>query len=154
MVYKPSFTAYLAGGSVYVTECPKAVVVVGPKLFVERLRKRMKIVQHITKVEQSIHDSRLRRGQKMLRRVEINLRVSPDQWQQVHEDVIAFLARHEAEIVCEVHILAQNENGIMDDVVELGVRERLRKRNIPVEIRKVTKPGSHPEINLPATCAN
>jgi hypothetical protein len=139
--FKPRFTTYLVGGSVHLTENPKAVVVSGPKVFIEILRKRLKVLHHLATVQQTIQENRVRQGRHLLRRVEIDLRVSAAQWQKIYDDVISVLATQDAGLVCEVHILAQNESGILDTMVESNIRERLRQHNIPVEIRKEARPA-------------
>ena len=139
-IFKPGFTAFLIGGNVQLTEQATGVVVTGPKVFIELLRKRLKILHHLTRVQQTIQDSRVRQGRNRLRRVEFDLRVSAAQWQQISDEVIAVLASETSDIVCEVHILAQNESGGLDTSVVTGIRERLRRQNIAVEIRKETRP--------------
>jgi hypothetical protein len=138
--FKPCFTAYLAGGSVQMMEHPGNIVISGPKVFIELLRKRLKVLHHLASVQQTIRETRVRQGRHLLRRVEIDLRVSAAQWQKIYDDVISVLAAQDAALVCEVHILAQNESGILDTTVEAGIRERLRQQNIPVEIRKEARP--------------
>jgi hypothetical protein len=141
-VFKPGFSAYLVGGSVRMTEQAESAVVSGPKVFIEILRKRLKVLHHLASVQQSIQETRARQGQHLLRRVEIDLRVSAPQWQKIYDDVISVLDTPNVDLVCEVHILAQNESGILETTVESGIRERLRKLNIPAEIRKDGRPAA------------
>ena len=140
-VFKPRFTAFVVGGNVQLTEQAKAVVITGPKVFIEILRKRLKMLHHLSAVHQTIKQTRVRQGRGGLRRVEIDLRVSAAQWQHVSDEVIAVLAKQTSDIVCEVHILAQHESGSLDTNVVMGIRERLQRQNIAVEIRKEVRPS-------------
>jgi len=140
-VFKPRFTAFLAGGNVQMTERAESVVITGPRVFIEILRKRLKILNHLSAVHQTIKDTRVRQGRNRLRRVEIDLRVSAAQWQQVSDEVIAVLANKTSDIVCEVHILAQHASGVLDTNLVTSIRERLQERNIAVEIRREAQPS-------------
>ena len=149
--FTQGFTAYLAAGSVRMMEHPGCIVIAGPKVFIEILRKRLKVLHHLANLLQTIQDTRVRQGRHLLRRVEIDLRVSAAQWQKIYDDVISVLAAQDADLVCEVHILAQNESGILDTTVESDIRERLRQQNIPVEIRKEARPKERALAEVGAT---
>ncbi len=140
--FQTGITASLVRGAVHMTETPGVVVVWGPKAFIDILRKRLKVLHHLASVQQTIHETRVRQGRHLLRRVEIDLRVSAAQWQKIYDDVISVLTTQNADLVCEVHILAQKESGIPDATVEADIRERLRRQKIPVEIRKESRPAT------------
>ena len=70
-----------------------------------------------------------------LKRVELKMRVTPEQLAQVQANVLAALAK-EADVVCEVSVLAQSDEGIRQSTIEVQVRDWLDQQGIPCELHK------------------
>jgi hypothetical protein len=66
-------------------------------------------------------------------------------WPEVYRKIIAVLSREDAEVVCDINILAQSEHGIRDSMIELGVREWLRQKDIKADIHKEPLNAPEPE---------
>ena len=75
-------------------------------------------------------------AEQLLRRVELNLRVTPEQWQAVQGGILTPLLGAGAEIGCLITVLAHAEAGFPEAVVDGAVREWLRKEQIHAEVRK------------------
>jgi hypothetical protein len=149
LVSKPSFHSLLFGGGIRVNIEQDGIQVVGPRVYLEMLRKRLRMESHIEKVQKSFLEAKRREGEQLLRRVQLSLRVTGKQWHAVYNKVITLLARDDAEVVCEVNILAQSDLGIRDGMVELGVREWLRHEGIQAEIHKEPLQGPEPAQREP-----
>jgi hypothetical protein len=130
--FRPGFQSYWLGGDVMLKVEGRQASITGPKVFVEVLRNRLRIQNHLEKV--SI-DGRRRLSERLLSRTQLTLRVPSEQWEDVHRHVIDVLAR-EAEVICELNVLAQADKGMREHLVEFQVREWLEQQGIAVHIRK------------------
>jgi hypothetical protein len=106
--------------------------VAGPKIYVEALRRLLR-VQSVLDVPTG--DGLRSGGGALLKRVEIQMRVSHDKLEKLSRHVLQVLAG-EAEVVCEVLVLAQSDAGIRESVVELQVRPWLAAQGITADIHK------------------
>jgi hypothetical protein len=134
LVFRPSFHSLLVG-QVRVQVSGDTAKVIGPKLSLERLRKRLRIACHLEKVHKA-GEGRARLGENLLRRVLISLRVSGTQWRWIAHEVTQVLANEGAEVLCDVNILAHSDDGIREGAVDRLILDRLRRRQIPVEVHK------------------
>jgi hypothetical protein len=135
LVSRPGFRALLLGGAMQIDFEAGEARVTGPKLFVEILRRRLRQQSYIDRAQQPARDGRNLPSERLLKRVEISLRLGGADAGALQEDIIAALAREGAEVICEVSLLAQSAAGIREAVVE-EVRDRLRQRGLSAEIRK------------------
>jgi hypothetical protein len=133
--YKPSFRSYLLGGRVQLDVDDNQAVVSGPKFCLELLRRWLRIQSQLNNVQQSIRESRRRQGERLLSRVQVAIRVPPERWSDIQQHVLKPLDR-EGEVICELNILAQNEGGIRDNVVEFQVRSWLAGQGIVALVHK------------------
>ncbi len=132
--FRPNFHSYLFGGGIQVVVAEKIAHVTGPKVSLEIFRRRFRVVNHIQRVHQYLHDHR-KFTDNVLKRVELHLRLDPLQLEAVRANIIELLEK-EGDIVCEVNLLVQSEQGIREDLIEFQVREWLEQNNIECEIRK------------------
>jgi hypothetical protein len=65
----------------------------------------------------------------------LRLRLGPDQFEAVRKNIIEFL-QQDAEVVCELNLLVQAENGIREDILDFRIREWLHRQGIHCEIHK------------------
>lgn len=106
--------------------------IVGPKIYVEALRRLLR-VRSVLDVP-AFDGSRTGKG-ALLKRVEIQMRVPHDQLEKLSRHVLQVLAC-EAEVVCQVNVLAQSDSGIRESVIELQVRPWLAAHGITADIHK------------------
>jgi hypothetical protein len=157
--FTPRRTALLVGGSIRVRWGSGTAAITGPRVFLEILRKRLRMDDHIDSVRKSVAQSWVRRGRHLLKRVEVKLRVPPERWQDVYRDVIEVLVRDGAEVVCEVSILAQSDLGIVKNTVDVVVRDRLRQNHLDANIRaellhRAEPVPAPPHLLVPSACAS
>jgi len=126
----------------------------GSKIWVEMLRRRLRVQNYLSSSEIALHDSVVRGPCVLLKRVQIQMRVPPEKLAEVNRHVLQVLSR-EAEVVCEVSILAQSDNGLRESTLENQVRTWLNEQGIAAEIRKDLAKMSEstanfylPEINV------
>jgi hypothetical protein len=136
LVSRPSFRALLFGGRINVQTHENEGRITGPKVFVEILRRRLRLQSHLAYAGQLLRDSRTGPGERLLKRVQLSLRVTPDQWNQIGQGVVRKLASEGAQVVCEIHLMAQSDKGIREALVEGPVRQCLNREHIHVEVHK------------------
>jgi len=136
LVSRPSFRALLFGGRIHIQPLENEGRITGPKFFVEILRNRLRLHSHIAGVEQNKSLSGIRKMDRLLKRVHISLRLTPEQWQGAGDAVIQKLVGDGTEIFCEVHLMAQSEKGIRESLVEGSIRKWLQQEHIQAEIHK------------------
>jgi hypothetical protein len=135
LVSRPGFRSLLLGGSVQVQVEGDTARVVGPKVFVELLRRRLRMQSYMDRAQQPARDGRHRPTERLLKRVELSVRLTGGPGAAVYDEILQALAGEGAEVVCDLHILAQSETGIRETVVE-ELRDALGKRGLTPEIRK------------------
>jgi hypothetical protein len=152
LVGRPAFSSMLFGGTLQAELGDTAARILGPKVYLEMLRRRLRVEHHLEKLQQSFLDHKRREGEQLLRRVQVCLQVSESQWKDVYEKVIACLTREGAVVHCHVNILAQSEQGMRDSIIELGVADWLRKNDIKAEVHKEgLTAGKSATVRLPGT---
>lgn len=153
-VFKPSFQALLFGGKIRLRIEGASASLSGPKLFLEILRKRLRVQNHLEKDLKIFWDARRRQNERLLKRAQIAMRVTGKQWQGVCRQITELLQREGAEVQCEVILRAESEEGIRERMVDGLVRELLTQSDIPVVITKERigglESGSNPDILLGA----
>lgn len=147
----PSFTALLMGGGILVRVDEHSGIVVGPRMSLRLLRRRLRLHQQLAWPAPS-QDSRRRHTDPLLSRVQVSLRLPPDRWPEVLDHLIDVLGKS-GKLTCELHMLSQNPDGLRDSEVEENVRNWLHERGIPVEIHKdhvqFSEPGSQSQFDPP-----
>ncbi len=138
----PSFRSLVMGGRLQVRLEGGTARVTGPRMFVELVRRRMRLVSHTDPAQMNGRDGL---GERLLKRVAIHLRVTGDQWRGIYDEMLRALAREGAEVVCDLHILAQSEGGIREQVIDCEILTRLRERHIDAEVHK-----DHPQWDEPS----
>lgn len=133
--FRPRFTAFLFGGAVEVQLMGTKAAICGPRTTLDRLRKRFRLLNHVSSAHLAVVDTR-NRGKLPLRRVQIGMRVPTYQWAAVLHHVVEVLQEEGAEVACEVSVLAHSEGGILDSTVEGIIRDWLRRKEIPATIHK------------------
>jgi hypothetical protein len=134
LTFRPRFHSYLFGGSIHLAVADQEAKLTGPKVSLEIFRRGFRLFNHVQRVQQYLHDHR-KFTDNVLKRVEVQLRCRPDEFEAVRANVIEVLQKN-GEVVCELNLLVHSEKGIREDVIEFQVREWLEQQHIPCEIRK------------------
>ncbi len=135
IVSRPGFRSLLLGGGVLVQLEGTTARVTGPKLFIEILRRRVRMQSFIERAQHPTREDRHRPAERLLKRVEISLRLEGSRAPLVHEQVMAALTGEGAQVVCELHILAQSDAGLRETAIE-ALRDRLQENGVAADIRK------------------
>jgi hypothetical protein len=147
---RPRFQSLLFGDGVQVAVKGSVAQVIGPKLCVELLRNRLRIQSHLGIVQQALREPH-RHTETLIKRVELRLRVKPDDLPPIRTNVIEVLEAT-GTVVCELHLLVQSETGIPENVLEFQVAEWLQQKGIDAKIHKhfiqLHRPLSSGEIVL------
>jgi hypothetical protein len=151
LTYRPRFHSYLLGGSIHLAIADQEAKLTGPKVSLEFFRRCFRLLNHVQRVQQYLHDRR-KLTDNLLKCVELQLRCEPDDFEAVRQNVIEVLQK-DGEVLCELNLLVQSERGIREDVVDFQVREWLDQRRIPCEIHKGVVQFVevvHPELQVEA----
>lgn len=131
---RPRFNAFLFGGGVRVYLDRNRAVLAGPKISVEILRRRLRLVQHLFRVHGVLEGPR-KTGEQLLKRIEITLRVKPEQLVDVRTNIVEPLCKT-GEVVCDLHLLVTSADGVRESMIEQQVRPWAQKNEIQCEIHK------------------
>jgi hypothetical protein len=71
----------------------------------------------------------------LLKRVQIQMRVSPGNLEKVSRHVLQLLAK-EGDVVCDINLLANSDAGIRESTVEQQIRPWLREHGVTAAIHK------------------
>jgi hypothetical protein len=134
--FKPSFQALLLGGKIRLRLKDGAAQLDGPRLFLEILRKRLRVQNHLQKDLKIFWDATRRKNERLLKRAQIAMRVTGKAWQGVCQHITEVLRREGANLQCEVVIHAQSEEGIRERLVDGPIRDWLAEKGIGAIITK------------------
>jgi hypothetical protein len=151
LTYRPRFHSYLFGGRIHLAIGNQEAKLTGPKVSLEFFRRCFRLLNHVQRVQQYLHDHR-KFTDNVLKCVELQLRCEPADFEAVRQNVIEVLQK-DGDVVCDLNLLVQSEKGIREDIVEFQVREWLEQRHIPCEIRKGVVQfveAVHPELQVEA----
>jgi hypothetical protein len=143
LVFRPAFRAVLFGANIQVEVAGTTATVTGPKVYLEMLRRRLRVESYLEPVRRDFGVGPLPR------RIERSMRVSPEKLHRVRNEVVGALRVEGADVVCHLSIMAQSKEGMRDTAVEEALREWLREHGIPVEIHKEGFAAPRPRRALP-----
>jgi hypothetical protein len=110
----------------------------GPKLWVDALRRRLRVQNCLDSTELSLSELTQRNAAErgvVLKRVQLQMRVPAARLEEVTRNVVAPLA-DEGEVLCEVTLMAQSSSGIREATVEEQIRPWLLVNGITADIQK------------------
>jgi hypothetical protein len=151
LAFRPRFHAYLFGGGIHLTVDNLEAKVTGPKVSLDIFRRCFRLLNHVQHVHHYLQEHR-KFTDNVIKRVELRLRLGPDQFEAVRKNIIEFL-QQDAEVVCELNLLVQGENGIREDILDFRIREWLHRQGIHCEIHKDLVQfveAVHPELETEA----
>jgi hypothetical protein len=133
-IFRPRFQAILFGGSIRLAIHGNSARLTGPRTSLELFRRRFRLEHHVNRVQQALQDHR-KSTDNLLKRVELQMRLKPEQFEMVLDNVVALLSKG-GDVVCDLHLLCQSEQGIRENVVESQIRDWLEQQGIPCDIHK------------------
>ncbi len=146
---RPHFHSLLFGGGVQVAVTGTHAHLIGPKVCVELLRNRLRIQAHLDSAQQSLREYRF--TETFIKCAELRMRVNPEDFASVRTNVIEVL-QASAEVVCEIHLLAQSEVGIRESILEFQINQWLAEQGIESTLHKhfiqLHRPLTNAEIAL------
>jgi hypothetical protein len=131
---RPRFHALLLGGGIQIALTENRAHLTGPKVCVELLRNRLRVLSHLGVVQQALRAPH-RFTETLIKRAELRLRVRPEDLAEVRTHVINVLQKS-AEVVCEVHLLAQSDVGIPESILDCQVKHWLDQKGIDATLHK------------------
>lgn len=134
MRYRPRFHSYLFGGGIHISLQEQEARLTGPKVSLEIFRRGIRLVNHVQRVQQYLHEHR-KFTDNVLKQVEVQVRFAPPQFEKIRENVIEVL-QQDAEVVCDLNLLVRSDKGIREDTIEFQVRQWFDQHRLPCEIRK------------------
>jgi hypothetical protein len=132
--FRPRFHSYLFGGGIHLAVENQEAKLTGPKVSLEIFRRCFRLVNHVQRVQLYLQEHR-KFTDNVIKRVELQLRLNPDQFEAVRKNIIEMLQK-DADVVCELNLLVQSEKGIREDILEFQVREWLQQQGIDCTIHK------------------
>lgn len=147
---RPRFHSLLFGSGIQVDMAGARAHLTGPKVCVEMLRNRLRILSHLGVVQQALREPH-RHTETLIKRAELRLRVTPEQLDEVRTNVIDVL-QITADVVCDVHLLAQSDIGIPESTLEFQIKQWLDQKGIEATLHKhfvqLHRPMSNTEVVL------
>lgn len=128
---RPRFYSFLLGGGVRIRIDKDAVKITGPRVMAEIVRKRLRLRTCIDQVHQP---SRRSQG-RLLKRVQISVKVKPHLIAEMQKNVIDPLCK-EGDVVCMVTVLAQSDAGIRELTPDCPIRVWLDKQGLRAEFHR------------------
>ena len=134
LTYRPKFQSYLAGGAIHLELENQEARITGPRVSLDIFRRCFRLLNHVQRVQLYLQDHR-KFTDNIIKRVELRLRLRPDQFQAVRSNIIEVLEK-DAKVICELNLLVQSEHGIRENILEFQIREWLEQNGIDCVMHK------------------
>jgi hypothetical protein len=134
LTFRPRFHSYLFGGGIHLALESQEAKLTGPKVSLEIFRRCFRLLNHVQRVQLYLQEHR-KFTDNVIKRVELQLRLRPDQFEAVRANVISLLQK-EAKVICELSLLVQSDKGIRENTLDFQVREWLDQNGINCDIHK------------------
>jgi hypothetical protein len=151
LTFRPRFHSYLFGGGIHIALGSQDAKLTGPRVSLDIFRRCWRLMNHVQRMQSYLQEHR-KFADNVLKRAELKLRLTPEQFEAVRKNVIDPLEK-EAVVVCELNLLVQSENGLRENTLEFQVREWLQQEGIDCEIHKDLVQFTevvHPELETEA----
>lgn len=132
--FRPRFHAYLFGGGIHLALGSQDARLTGPKVSLEIFRRCFRLLNHVQRVQLFLQEHR-KFTDNVIKRVEVQLRLRPDQFEAVRDNVIKVLER-DGTVICELNLLVHSEQGIRESTLDFQIRAWLEQRGIDCDIHK------------------
>jgi hypothetical protein len=134
LIFRPRFHAYLFGGSIQLVLNEQEARIVGPKVSLEVFRRCFRMLNHVQRVQLYLQEHR-KFTENVIKRVELQLRLRPEQFEAVRSNIIALLQK-DGKVICELNLLVQSDKGIRESTLDFQIREWLAQHGIACDIHK------------------
>jgi hypothetical protein len=134
LTFQPRFHAYLFGGGIEIALESQEAKLTGPCVSLDIFRRCLRLMNHVHRVHLYLKDQR-KFTDNMLKRVELMLRLRPDQFEAVTENVIDVFEK-DGNVLCELNLLVECQKGFRENTLEFQIVEWLERQGIYFEIRK------------------
>ena len=134
LTFRPRFHSYLFGGGIHLAVEDHQAKLTGPRVSLEIFHRCLRLLNHVQRVQLYLQEHR-KFTDNVIKRVELQLRLRPEQFEAVKKNVIELL-QNEGTVVCDLNVLVQSENGIRENTLEFQIREWLEQQAIPCEMHK------------------
>ncbi len=132
--YRPRFHSYLFGGGITLVIEHQDASITGPKVSLEIFRRCFRMINHVYRVQMYLKEHR-KITDNVIKRAELQLRLKPEQFEAVRKNVIEVL-QADGEVVCDLNLLVQSEQGIREETLEFQIRGWLEQQCIDCDIHK------------------
>jgi hypothetical protein len=136
LVGRPAFHSLLFGGLIEVRLGDERASLSGPKVYLEVLRRRLRVHNHLEQVPHALAAVRRRQGARLLRAVRLRLELPGELLPEVYHQLAGALTREGATLHCELCVHASSEKGLREPAFQAGVLDWLAEQQIPVELDK------------------
>jgi hypothetical protein len=131
---RPRFQALLFGGGIQIALTKSHARLIGPKVCVELLRNRLRVLSHLGVVQHALR-AQHRLSETLIKRAELRLRFKAEDFAEVRTNVIEVL-QETADVVCDLHLLAQSDVGIPESTLEFDIKQWLVQKGIETTLHK------------------
>jgi hypothetical protein len=136
LVGRPAFHALLFGGNIEARLGAERAVLTGPKVYLETLRRRLRLHTHLEQMPHTLAVVRRRQGGLLLREVSVRVQVPGELLLDVFRELAGVLTREGAAIHCDLTVRARGENGLREQVLRTCIADWLKEQEIPAEVHQ------------------
>ena len=134
LTFRPRFHSYLFGCVIELVLENHEAELTGPKVSLNIFRRQLRMLNHVQRVQLYLQEQR-KFTDNHIKRVELQLRLRPNQLEAVRANIIAPLQK-EANVICELNLQVQSAKGIREHILEFDLRDWLEQNGITCDIRK------------------
>jgi hypothetical protein len=134
LTFRPRFHSYLLGDAIQISLDNQEAKLTGPRVALDIFRRYLRLMNHVQRVQVYLKDQR-KFTDNVLKRVDLMLRLRPDQFEAVTEHVIEVFEK-DGNVLCELNLKVDCERGFNANTLEFQIIEWLEQHGIYFEIRK------------------
>lgn len=132
---RPRFRSLLFGDGITMKLNGYHATLSGPRLSLELVRRRYRMVSHMDKVQQSITDSRSRVAETYLKRLELSLRLEPEHMAEFQSKILDVLADN-GNVLVDVQVMLISADGMKESLWTREMRPWLEENRIHYEFHR------------------
>lgn len=132
---RPHFRAFLFGDGITMKLEGNRASLSGPRLSLELIRRRYRMSSHLEKVQQSICDSKSRIAETFLKRLELSVRLEPDNMKGFQQKIIDVLAKNGG-LLIDVQLMLISDDGMKESTWLKEMKPWLEENKIHFEYHR------------------
>lgn len=145
---RPGFRSLAMGSGVIMQLHGATASLTGPRLTLDRIRRRYRLASQLDRVQKSLQEGRPTRPECYLKRLEVSVRLNPDQLAAFHSRVVEPLAQ-EGEVLLDLQLLVSDDQGIPESLWSQEIRPWLEDEGLYYQFHK-----DHPQQITPVAKRN